>query len=53
LSYGYHTNIADAKAPELKMYDEAIASPDATEWLAACKEEMQTWKNLDIYDVVP
>jgi hypothetical protein len=53
LSYGHHTNIADTEAPELKMYDEAIASPDATEWLAACKEEMQTWKNLDIYDVVP
>jgi len=30
-----------------------MASLDAAEWLAACEEEMQTWKNLDIYDVVP
>ncbi len=29
-----------------------MASPDATEWLAACEEEMQTWKDLKVYDVV-
>ena len=29
------------------------ASPDAAEWLAACQEEMRTWKDLDVYDVVP
>jgi hypothetical protein len=35
------------------MYDEAMASLDAAEWLAACEEEMQTWKNLDVYNIVP
>src|SRR6266851_1053548 len=52
-SYGHRANITNVEASELKMYDEAIASPDATEWLAACEEEMWTWKNLDVYDVVP
>jgi hypothetical protein len=35
------------------MYNEAMASPDVPEWLAACKEEMRTWKDLDIYNIVP
>jgi len=30
-----------------------MASPDAAEWLTACEEEMRTWKDLDVYDVVP
>jgi hypothetical protein len=30
-----------------------MASPDTAEWLAACEEEMWTWKDLDVYDVVP
>jgi hypothetical protein len=30
-----------------------MASQDAVEWLATCEEEMQTWKDLDVYDVVP
>ena len=30
-----------------------MASPDAPEWLAACEEEMRTWKDLDVYDIVP
>jgi hypothetical protein len=38
---------------EPKMYNEAMASPDASEWLAACEEEIQTWKDLDVYDIVP
>jgi len=29
-----------------------MASQDAVKWLATCKEEMQTWKDLDVYDVV-
>jgi hypothetical protein len=43
--------LADALEP--KMYDKAMASPDAPEWLAACEEEMWTWKNLDVYNIVP
>ncbi len=30
-----------------------MASPDADKWLAAYEEKIWTWKNLDIYDVVP
>jgi len=30
-----------------------MASPDVLEWLAACEEEMCTWKDMDVYDVVP
>jgi hypothetical protein len=52
-SYGHHANIADVEAPKLKTYDKVMASLDAAEWLAACKEEMRTWKDLDIYDIVP
>jgi hypothetical protein len=52
-SYGHHANAADAEAPEPKTYNEAMASPDAVEWLAACEDEMRTWKNLDVYDIVP
>ena len=51
-SYQHHANIANAKAPKLKTHDEAMASLDATEWLATCKEEMHTWKNLDVYNIV-
>jgi hypothetical protein len=35
------------------MYNKAMASPDTPEWLAACKEEMQTWKDLDVYNIIP
>ncbi len=42
LSYRHHANLPNTKAPKLKMYDEAMASPDAAEWLAACKEKMHT-----------
>ena len=52
-SYGHHTNVTLTKAPELKTYNEAMASSDAVEWLATYKEEMWTWKDLDIYDIVP
>ena len=30
-----------------------MASPDTGEWLAACKKEMHTWKNLDVYNIIP
>src|SRR5216683_3835206 len=30
-----------------------MASPDAVEWLMACEDKMQTWKQLNVYDVVP
>ncbi len=39
-SYGHCANLADAETPEPKTYDEAMASPDAIEWLAACEDEM-------------
>jgi hypothetical protein len=29
-----------------------MAGPDALEWLAACEEEMRTFKEMDVYDVV-
>jgi hypothetical protein len=51
-SYGHRANVALANASELKTYNKAMASQDAVEWLAACKEEMRTWKDLDVYDVV-
>lgn len=41
-----------ANASEPKMYNKAIASPDTSEWLAACEEKMQTWKDLDVYNVI-
>jgi len=52
-SYGHRANIALADTLELKIYNEAMASQDAIEWLTACKEEMWTWKDLDVYDIVP
>jgi len=52
-SYGHRANVTLADASELKTYNEAMASPDASEWLAACKEEMQTWKELEVYDIIP
>jgi len=52
-SYGPCANLADAETPEPKTYNKAMASPDAVEWLAACKDEMRTWKQLNIYDVIP
>jgi len=30
-----------------------MASPDAAKWLTACEEEMRTWKDLEVHDVVP
>lgn len=30
-----------------------MASPDAPKWLTTCKKKMQTWKDLDVYDIVP
>jgi hypothetical protein len=30
-----------------------MASPDAVKWLTACEDEMCTWKNLDVYNIVP
>jgi hypothetical protein len=30
-----------------------VASPDAAKWLAMCKEEMWTWKELDVYNIIP
>jgi hypothetical protein len=52
-SYGHRANVTLADAAEPKMYNEAMASPDASEWLAACEEEMRTWKDLDVYNIVP
>jgi hypothetical protein len=52
-SYGHCANIADAEAPEPKTYNEVMASLDAVKWLVACEDKMQTWKNLDVYEIVP
>jgi len=52
-SYGHCANVTHAEAPEPKTYDEAMASSNAVKWLATCKEEMRTWKDLDIYDIIP
>jgi len=41
-SYGHCANVADTKIPEPKTYDKAMSSLDATEWLAACEDKMQT-----------
>jgi hypothetical protein len=30
-----------------------VASPDALEWLAACKEDMGTFKEMDNFNIVP
>jgi hypothetical protein len=53
LFYCHCTNTANTQVPEPRIYNKAIANPDATEWLAAYHEEMHTWKNLDMYDIVP
>jgi hypothetical protein len=52
-SYGHRASIADAEAPEPKTYNEVMASLDAVEWLTACEDKMCTWKNLDVYDIIP
>jgi len=52
-SYSHHANITNANIPKPKTYDEAMASLDAAEWLAACYNKMQTWKHLDVYNIVP
>ncbi len=52
-SYSHCANLTDAETPEPKTYDEAMASPDTIEWLVACEDKMQTWKQLDMYNVVP
>jgi len=41
-SYRHWANVALADAAEPKMYNEAMASPDTSEWLTACEEEMWT-----------
>jgi hypothetical protein len=51
--YGPRANLANAEAPEPKTYDKAMASLDAIKWLAAYEDKMQTWKQLDVYDVIP
>ena len=30
-----------------------MASSDAAKWLTACEDEMHTWKNLEVYDIIP
>jgi len=52
-SYGHHTNVTDTDIPKPKTYDKAMASPDTAKWLMACNDEMQTWKHLDMYDIIP
>ena len=52
-SYGHCANVANAEAPKPKIYDEAMASLNTGEWLAACEKKMHTWQNLDVYDIIP
>jgi hypothetical protein len=52
-SYRHRANVTLADAAEPKTYNEAMASPDTSEWLATCEEEMQTWKDLEVYNIVP
>jgi hypothetical protein len=52
-SYGHRANIVLTDASEPKTYNKAMASPDAPKWLTACEEEMRTWKDLDVYNIVP
>ena len=53
LSDGHCANDAHVDLLEPKTYAQAMASPDMPEWLAICEEEICTWKDIDIYDVVP
>lgn len=44
----------DAEFPDdPASFQEAMASPDADKWLAACKEELASIMALDVYDLVP
>jgi len=52
-SYGHRANVVHVDLLEPKTYTQAIASPNTLEWLAACEEEMCTWKDMDVYDVIP
>jgi len=33
-------------------YEEAMSCPDAAEWLAACTEELETFKQMEVYEEV-
>jgi Reverse transcriptase (RNA-dependent DNA polymerase) len=35
------------------MYTEAMACPDATDWDAACEDELRTFQQMGVYEVVP
>jgi len=52
-SYSHCTNITDIEAPEPKTYNEVMASPDTIKWLTVCEDKMCTWKNLDVYNIIP
>ena len=36
-----------------KTYAEAMAQPDANKWELACKDELRSFHNMDIYKLVP
>ena len=38
---------------ELCTFEEAMASPDAPKWLAACRDELSSIKNLGVFKLVP
>ena len=50
---GHQANIAVANSPEPKTHAEAMTSPDALEWLAACEEDMGMFKEMDNFNVIP
>jgi hypothetical protein len=52
-SYSHCTNITDIEAPEPKTYNKVMASPDTVEWLTVCEDKTCTWKNLDVYNIIP
>lgn len=47
------TDEVNAEYPEdPASFKDAMASPDANKWLAACWEELNSIKSLDVYDLV-
>jgi len=44
-----HTSTSD----DPWMYAEAMSHPDAAKWDATCKEEMNSFQCMGVYEVVP
>lgn len=46
------TNVAKTQGKEPEMYQEAMSSPDAPLWKAACAEELLSFVKMNLYDEV-